>query len=846
MSGNDASCNGICDGDANVIAGGGTPGYSYQWNASGGLSSTAQALGLCAGNPQVTVTDANGCTVIGAYTINEPSAIILAPSAVNSNCGQADGQVSVLASGGTSGYTYLWDAAAGNATTSSVSGLIAGTYTVVVTDANGCSETITSTINDVGGGVATAVINLPIDCFGSCIGEASVSMSGGTSPFTYLWSNGSTNSNAISLCSGTHTVDVTDALGCIASASIILNEPTLLQSAIISQTQPLCNGDCNGDATVSVSGGTSPYTYLWSTGGTAIIETGLCDGSHSVTITDFNGCTSFASVTLTEPSILSTSLINTDLLCNGACIGASDLTVNGGTSPYTYLWSNTSTSEDVSGLCAGAYTVDVIDNNGCTISDLATITEPTNLLLTPNSVNSNCGNSDGEVSVSASGGTGPYTYLWDVNAGNATTSNVIGLPAGTYNVVVTDANGCNETISSIIINNAPGTAAITIDNPTLCNTSCDGGATVNVNGGLGPYTYLWNNGETTMSAISLCSGIISVDVTDANGCIIPASSNISSPSALVISIIGSDALCNGSCDGSANVTISGGTSPYITQWQHGPTAQNLNSVLCVGAYSLDVIDNNGCLSSANVFINEPSILISSSISTNTLCNGSCDGDIDLTVLGGTPSYTFAWNNSSTTEDLSGICAGNYFVDITDANGCISRLYDTINEPSLMLLLPSSVNSNCNQSDGEVSVTVSGGTGPYTYLWDANAGNATTSSVTGLIAGTYNVTVTDANLCNQSIAVTIVNTPGGTITFSSTNISCNNGSDGNIDITVNGGTAPFTYSWTGPNGYTASTEDIYNLISGTYDITIVDAVGCSIMQSISLTQQSLMFIKCKYN
>ena len=839
----DASCNGVCDGSVTIFPSGATPTYTYLWNAAGAYSTTATASGLCAGNPQVTITDANGCVFTQTnLQISEPTAIILTPSSVNSNCGQADGSVSVSATGGgVGGYTYQWDAAAGNANTNTVNNLVAGTYTVVVTDANGCTETTSATINDVGGGSATTSITVPIDCFSVCIGEASVVMSGGTAPFTYLWSNGSTSPNANSLCAGTYTVDVTDNLGCVVSSSITLNEPTLLQSAIISQTQALCNGDCNGDATVNASGGTSSYTYLWNTGGTSSLETGLCAGPHSVTITDAKGCTSVANVTITEPLILSTSLLNIDVLCNGVCSGSSDLTINGGTGPYTYLWSNASTSEDVSGLCAGNYSVDVTDANGCTISDMANISEPTVLSLSPNSINSNCGNSDGEVSVLALGGTGPYTYLWDANAGNATTSSVIGLPAGTYTVIVTDANGCSETISSTIIDNAPGTASITIDNLTLCNTSCDGGATVSVNGGAGPFTYLWNNGETTISAISLCSGIISVDVTDANGCIIPASSNISSPSALVVSIVGSDALCKGSCDGSANVNISGGTSPYVTQWQHGPTAQNLNSVLCVGAYTVDVIDNNGCLSSANVFINEPSIVISSSVSTNTLCNGSCDGAIDLTVSGGTPNYTFAWNNSSTTEDLSGLCAGNYFVDITDANGCLSRFYDTINEPSLMLLTPYSVNSNCNQADGEVSVTVSGGTGQYTYLWDASAGNATTSSVTGLLAGTYNVTVTDANSCVQSIAVTIIDTPGGTITYSSTNISCNNGSDGNIDITINGGTAPFIYSWTGPNGYTASSEDIYNLISGTYDITVVDAVGCSIIQSISLTQQSLMLL-----
>ena len=479
----------------------------------------------------------------------------------------------------------------------------------------------------------------------------------------------------------------------------------------------------------------------------------------------------------------------------------------------------------------------VTDNNGCIQNSSITINEPSAINLTTSSINSNCGNNDGQVSVIASGGTAGYTYLWD-DPNTSTSATVNNLIAGTYIVTVTDANGCTEIATATISDNGSGTASISINNNISCNSLCNGSASATIVGGTGPFTYLWNNGETTSTASSLCAGTISVDIIDANGCVVTVSDLITEPIVLNGSIVGTDLLCNSTCDGSANLTISGGTQPYSTLWQHGPTAQNLTNVLCAGSYSVTITDANGCTTSASVTINEPTAINTSIIGTDVLCNNACDGSADLTVSGGTPGYTYLWDdpNSTSSEDISALCAGSYSVTITDANGCTGTENITINQPTALVLTPSSVNSNCGNSDGQVSVQVNGGTPNYSYLWN-DPSASTTSVVNNLLAGNYSVIVTDNNGCNQNTSITISDNSPASIFHTQVDILCNGGNNGAIDVTLNGGNSPFTYNWIGPSGFTSNAQDLTGLTAGTYDLTCIDAVNCIVNLSVTISEPS---------
>ena len=842
LSTNNASCYGSCDGTASIVVSGGSPGYSYQWNDLA-FQTTPIASNLCAGSYSVTVTDTNGCVDITSVVISEPPPIILTTSSVNSNCGNNDGQISVVASGGNPGYTFIWDDPS-SATSPTVGNLIAGTYTVSVTDASGCSAFASATINDNGSGNASIVVNDNISCFSTCDGSASATIVGGTGPFSYLWSNGQTNPTASNFCAGPISVDVTDANGCVVTANDVISEPSVLNSAIISSADVSCHSLCNGSASVNVSGGNPGYTYLWNDpmAQTNALANNLCAGNYIVDVTDANGCTTSATITINEPAPLQSSITGVDVSCHNACNGNADLTVFGGTPGYTFNWNdpNNSSSEDISALCAGTYAVTISDANGCIQTENITINQPSPLSLSASSLNSNCGNSDGQVSVQVTGGTPNYSFQWD-DPSASSTSSVSNLLAGIYNVTVTDSNGCIENTSISISDNSSGVGSISIQNNISCNGTCDGVATASIIGGSGPFSYIWNNGEISSTASSLCAGIISVDITDVNGCTVTASDLIVEPNTLNATIVGTDLICNGICNGSANLEISGGSMPYTTNWQHGPTAQDLMNVLCAGNYIVDVTDANGCTTSATITINEPAPLQSSITGVDVSCHNACNGNADLTVFGGTPGYTFNWNdpNNSSSEDISALCAGTYAVTISDANGCIQTENITINQPSPLSLSASSLNSNCGNSDGQVSVQVTGGTPNYSFQWDDPSASST-SSVSNLLAGIYNVTVTDSNGCIENTSISISDNSPASISYLSTDVLCYNGNDGAIDITLNGGNAPFVFNWTGPSGFTSNGQDINGLYAGTYVLNCIDAVNCNVNLNVIVSEPTQLF------
>ncbi|MBL7780569.1 MAG: HYR domain-containing protein [Saprospiraceae bacterium] len=413
----------------------------------------ATATNLAAGVHTVTVTDMNGCTAIATVTITQPTALIAEISGqTNIGCnGASTGSATVNATGGTTGYTYLWSASAGGQTTATANNLPAGVHTVTVTDANNCTASATVTIIQATDLTATAAQTTPVTCFGGSNGTATVTPGGGTLPYTYLWDNGSTDQTATGLSAGSHSVTVTDSNGCTETASVTITQPASAVAVTISASINVsCFGGSNGSATATGTGGTGTITYLWNNGQTSATATGLTAGTYNVMATDANGCTSSTSVVITQPLELEAFVsTQTNVLCNGASTGAATISPNGGTTPYTYNWSNSQMTQTATGLTAGTYFVTITDAMMCKVTRTVTISQPT--LLTIQVIGTSdeaCnGGHNGAATVSATGGVTPYTFSWP---GTLMGTTQTGLSAGTYVVTVTDANNCTATVPVVI------------------------------------------------------------------------------------------------------------------------------------------------------------------------------------------------------------------------------------------------------------------------------------------------------------------------------------------------------------------------------------------------------------
>ncbi|WP_445457405.1 beta strand repeat-containing protein [Flavobacterium sp. HNIBRBA15423] len=537
------SCNGGSNGAASVnTPTGGAGGYTYNWtpgNPTG--DGTASVTGLSAGTWTCTVTDANACTASVNFTVTQPTAISLtAASQTNISCnGGSNGAASVnTPTGGAGGYTYNWTP--GNPTgdgTASVSGLTAGTWTCTVTDANACTASVNFTVTQPTAISLTPASQTNIACNGGATGAATVNAAtGGTAPYTYDWTPGNPigdgTTSVSGLTAGTWTCTVTDANSCTTSVNFTVTQPTALVTSAIVDDNVSCNGGTNGGATASATGGTAPYSYLWSNAATTATITGVAAGTYNVTITDANGCTDIASVTITEPTALvANAASDSNASCNGATDGGATASATGGTAPYSYLWSNAATTATITGVAAGTYNVTITDANGCTDIASVTITEPVALVADAASdSNASCnGATDGGATASATGGTAPYSYLWS-NA--ATTATITGVAAGTYNVTITDANGCTDIASVTITEPVALVADAVSDSNASCNGATDGGATASATGGTAPYSYLWSNAATTATITGVAAGTYNVTITDANGCTDIASVTITEPVAI--------------------------------------------------------------------------------------------------------------------------------------------------------------------------------------------------------------------------------------------------------------------------------------------------------------------------
>lgn len=364
-----------------------------------------------------------------------------------------------------------------------------------------------------------------VTCYGNATGIASVSLNRGEAPYTYNWSNGATTAAINNIVAGGYTCSITDANGCSIAKQIIITQPLAPLAATGTQTNIVCYNGSTGSATIAVSGGTAPYTYSWSNGGTASTINNVTAGTYTCTVTDANGCLVVTPITITQPAALAATTSQTNVLCYNGNSGSATITVSGGIAPYTYNWSNGETASTTNNLAVGNYSCTVTDANGCSVVISCTITQPVAALaITTSQTNVLCYNGQsGSATVTVSGGTAPYTYNWS-NGG--TTSTINNLADGNYTCTVTDANGCVRSEAVTITEPIELTVQVIAKTDVYCGGGNKGMATIKVNGGVAPYVYLWANGSNLPVVNALASGNHSCVITDVNGCTLNTSVNI--------------------------------------------------------------------------------------------------------------------------------------------------------------------------------------------------------------------------------------------------------------------------------------------------------------------------------
>lgn len=610
-----------------------------------------------------------------------------------------------------------------------------------------------------------------------------------------------------------------------------------------------CNGLNDGNITVQVNGGNQPHQFIWNDGPLTANRTNLSSGSYTLTISNSFGCDSILSFIINEPTVLSLAITATsNVSCNGLSDGVANATANGGTLPYTYLWNdpNNTTSNTVTNLSAGTYRLTLSDNNGCSLIDSISITEPQTLVSSPTvSSNVSCfGANDGSASVNVIGGTTPYSYLWsDIN--NTASPSIINLSVGTFYVTITDANNCFFIDTVSISQPNALNLNISANNNVSCNGLSDGIATSIVSGGITPYTYSWNdpNNSNSDSITNLSARTYILSVTDNNGCLIIDSITITEPQALTSTIASStNASCFGARDGSANVTAFGGTTPYTYLWSdpNSTTTSNVSN-LVAGSYFVTISDANNCAFIDTVLITEPSPLtLLLAANSNVSCSGLSDGVASSIVSGGTSPYTYLWDdpNNSRIDSIINLSAGTYRLTVTDNNGCVIIDSVSISQPQPLISSPTiSSNISCfGANDGSASVNPIGGTTPYSFQW-SDINSSTTSFLSNLLAGTYYITITDANNCIFIDTVSVSEPPILTLSLSNDPIRCFGFNDGKLFTNVNGGIQPYSYNWS--NNQVSA--DIVNLQNQTYTVTVNDANGCTITGSDSIVEPSALFL-----
>jgi hypothetical protein len=830
--------------------------YTYSMDGST-FQASGTFTGLAAGVYTITVKDANGCSNKMVVTILNSNGPQLTFTSTNAECGNNNGTITANASSGSSPYQYSI-----NGTTyqsgSFFTGLIGGSYTLTVKDANGCINAAVVSISSSPGPSITA-IPAAATCGGNN-GSINAFGSGGTGSLQYSINGNNFQAGNVftNLTPGTYTVTVKDANGCIKTTTVTIGNspaPTITATASTASWN-----NVNGTITANGSGGVAPLQY--SINGSAFLAnnifTGLAAGTYTVTVKDATGCTNLTSVTVSSTGGPSASAASTSSACN-TNNGSITVTASGGSAPYQYSINGITfqASNLFNGLGAGNYLVLVKDAGGCIGTVTVTVSNSAgpsiSAVVTPVSCNAN----DGTITVNASGGSLPYQFSMDgivYQSGNVFSN----LAAGAYTVYVKDANGCIKTTRAITVNPS-GLSLAVASIASSCNNN-NGSITATANGGIAPLQFSING--TTYQAgnvfSSLAAANYTVYVKDANGCIVSRQVTIATVAAPLLSASSINATC-ATASGVIVATGSGGVQPLTYNIDGGAFQSNGTFInVAAGTHNLVVKDATGCTS------------LPFSVTITNSGTGSAPTDVTFTIrdvlactggtgriknLKGVPSgggnnYTFSLDGGAftTSNQFTNVAVGTHTITAKNQNGCTVTRVATIGSGVPATATATATATLCNASTGAITITGVGANTPYHASIDNGASWITffppginSFTFTGLAAGTYPIIIADdadfttgppdiAGACLTTIYVAVPSTGGPTISTTQINGTCSAG-NGSITAAGSGGTPPYSYSI---NGGTYFSSGVFNnLPAGSYAVTVKDATGCITGTNVAL-------------
>ena len=803
---------------------GGQPPYAYLWSNG---QTTQKISQLDFGEYQLTVTDANGLSKTSRYEIPDPKITatveMIKPA---SGSEQSDGSATVNAKGGNRQYMFAWD---NGENTQVATRLSPGSHTVTVTDKGGCSTTAVLSVAETLTPVTVSITILEENkCAGTPDGALRAEVKGGKSPYQYSWSTeGGKEATISNLGPGTYTVTVTDAANQSITSSVLLAGPPALNATILLLVPANANAS-DGQAQAKASGGKGPYTYAWSNGVTTEVNKTLSAGNNTLVVTDANGCTSSASITMSENiTTLTASITQTgEIKCNGEGTVGLDIIVSGGKAPYKFNWDLGQKTQSIKDLPAGNYQVTVTDVMGSIVTVNKEVKQPAPVSVTTQSdAAASTNQQDGKGTAKASGGTGNLTYAWDNGENSAKATK---LAAGIHTVTVTDEAGCSNTGQVEISENI---LALQVTVEQTGEVLCAGDATASiqtvVTGGKEPYTYTWNNGSSSSSLSSMKDGLFTLTVTDATGHTATIAITVDAPLPIeVVAKVDASAAVNQS-NGRASVTVTGGKEKYSYAWDNGEKnakAEKLNA----GIHRVVVTDANGCTAEASVEITENILPLEVSITqtSTVLCAGQSTARLQGIVKGGKEPYSYAWNNGTrqwSTHTINDLAAGNYTLKVSDVAGNSITSQFQVSEPKPLSLVAENISpASTGNQDGEVTLKVSGGTGPYSIHTSTLPSGSTTLVKDKMPPGQHKLSVIDASGCSAEV---IFNIPEAVLPLTATiketvAVKCAGLAQGSLEASAKGGKPPYLYAWN--NGITGAVN--VNVGPGQYSLSVKDASG----------------------
>ena len=756
------TCNGEADGLIVITASGGTGPYRYSLDSiifypSGAFDD------LAGGTYHFIVVDNNNCVATLDAAVIEPAVIAVnVVSSSNASClGVNDGTLTLGSTGGTPPFKYSINNGPFQ-TNATFTGLAPGNYVIGVEDKNDCvgfdSTTIGANVS-----VTATVTKTEVLCNGVNTGSIVVTGTSGTVPHSYSINNivFQPSGNFNNLTAGNYSVIARDANGCRYVESVDILEPPVLTAAVDSIVNASCAGVPEGAIYITPSGGAGIYTFNWSNALTSEDIVNVVGGNYTVTVRDSNNCAFILPATIAQPNPAFTDITRIDdVSCFGEADGYADLDIVGGVPPFIYDWSDNSSNQDLLNISGGTYFVTVTDDSGCMVYDTATVVEPAVITSSIAATTVSCATSaDADIDLTVSGGTPPYDYFW---SNFAFTQDQTDIPAGTYTVLITDDEDCQNS-DMITIASAPGLTATLNITDVSCFGLTDGEVEIIVNGGVPPYVYDWSNNQATPVISNLSPGIYDVQVIDSIACSGDFSALVEEPQELKVLTSSTDVLCFGDNTGLAIPFVTGGTGSYTFLWNTNPPSINpAQTSLRGGTYILEVRDENNCLTADTITVNEPAQLSIAVLGTeNILCLNGEEGEVTVSASGGVAPYQYSVHANLFQSDsmFTELESGDYGVMVLDDNGCMATNAFSLTESTgFSVNLPPYLFISIGASDTIKPEIIS----PFpivSYEWTPSdylsCADCREPVVTPAQDVSYTLAVTDSNGCVVTDEITVV-------------------------------------------------------------------------------------------